>query len=130
MKQAVVDRENFVNDERLRKEERLLKRPQFVETRRRGKRAAGRSVVVYARPTSLGHPRLGLTVSRKVGNAVVRNRWKRRLRDIFRRSKTDIGSLDVVIIVKGGRRLPDYDRLSSDVLKTIDRAARVARRSE
>ena len=41
-------------------------------------------IVVFVRPNDLGHPRLGLSVGKRVGNAVTRNAVKRRLRDAFR----------------------------------------------
>lgn len=45
--------------------------------------------------------RLGLSVSRRVGNAVVRNRWKRRLRDVFRRLRPQLpAGLDLVVVVR------------------------------
>lgn len=115
-------------DERFRKSERLRKRYQFLHARRRGRRAEGRWVVVYAVANDVGHPRLGVTASRRVGNAVVRNRWKRRLRDIFRRSKERFGaSFDVVIIVKHSRQMPEFDALRRDVYKAVDRATGAGR---
>ena len=58
--------------------------------------------VVVVRPTPDGDgSRLGVTVSRKVGNAVVRNRVKRRIREWFRRDRSAIGpGLDLVVIAR------------------------------
>ena len=61
--------------------------------------------VVLVRPTPAGGSasRLGVTVSRKVGNAVVRNRIKRRIREWFRRDRSAIGpGLDLVVIARAG----------------------------
>lgn len=115
---------NDEGDERFGKAYRLLKRPQFLHARRRGRRAEGRFIIVYAVANDVGHPRLGVTASRKVGNAVVRNRWKRRLREIFRCGKQHFGDHhDVVIIIKGGRRsMPEFKALERDVYKAVRRA--------
>ena len=107
--------------------DRLLDSRDFRRVLRRGKRRADRDVVVVAcaRPDSqrgsspdprseraapAAHPsgtRLGITASRKVGNAVVRNRFKRRVREWFRENR---GFLDpntdfVVIARRSGARL-------------------------
>lgn len=119
----MADEPDFGGDERFRKSERLLKRPQFLHARRNGVRRQGRWVVVYAVANDAGRPRIGLTVSGRVGNAVVRNRWKRRLREIFRRNKHRFGPhCDHVIIVKSGGKQPPFDRLKDDVLRTVERA--------
>src|SRR5215213_3111430 len=58
-------------------------------------------VTVYARPNDLGHPRLGLSVSRKVGTAVRRNRIRRLLRESFRLMQHDFPrGYDLVIVVR------------------------------
>lgn len=115
--------EEWPDDEKFRSAERLKKRPQFLRARRNGWRQQGRRVIVYVVANDAGHPRLGVTVSRRVGNAVVRNRWKRRLREIFRRGKHHFGdSHDVVIIAKAGAELPPFDQLREDVYQTVRRA--------
>ena len=110
------------DDQRFRPVERLRKRPQFLRARRRGIRREGRHVIINLVGNDCGHPRLGVTVSRRVGNAVVRNRYKRRLREIFRLHKRQFGEAhDVVIIVKAGAN-PTFDELKRDVLSTVRRA--------
>jgi ribonuclease P protein component len=55
-------------------------------------------VRMYGAANDLGHPRLGLTVSRRVGGATTRNVWKRALREAFRLAQHDLPNCDVVCI--------------------------------
>jgi ribonuclease P protein component len=58
-------------------------------------------LTAYARQAGLGHARLGISIGRKVGNAVVRNRIKRRLREAFRLNRHRWGvSCDLVLVVR------------------------------
>src|SRR4051812_9570495 len=73
-------------------------------------------VTVYARPNDLGHPRLGLSVSRKVGTAVRRNRIRRLLREAVRLMQHDLPSgYDLVVVVRPHEPLllADYQRALS-----------------
>lgn len=115
-------------DERFRKSERLTRRSQFLETRRAGRRAEGRWVILYLVPNDLGFARIGLTASKKVGNAPVRNRWKRRLREIFRHQKALFSSYDLVVIIKRGNKEPSFEALQSDLLKTLGKGQRFLER--
>ncbi len=65
--------------------------------------------------------RLGLTASRKVGNAVVRNRAKRRLREVVRQclGEKELAGLDVVLIAKTAATTCDFMRMKEDFLKGL-----------
>lgn len=56
--------------------------------------------LVFCWRTSPGHSRLGMSVSRRAGNAVVRNSYKREIREWFRGSKSELENLDLHIIVR------------------------------
>src|SRR5829696_5887233 len=58
-------------------------------------------LTAYAMPNPLGHPRLGMSVSRKVGNAVRRNRIRRLIRESFRLLQHDLPQgYDLVVVVR------------------------------
>ena len=89
----------------LRRADRLRSRKDFVRVQREGRRRSSRCFVVLMAPRFQGEPgqrpRLGVTASRKVGNAVVRNRVKRGIREWFRRSQDRLPrSQDVVVIAR------------------------------
>jgi ribonuclease P protein component len=81
---------------------RLRARAEFVGVQKSGRRVSGRFVTLIGLPNTLGADRLGIVASKRVGGAVVRNRAKRRLREIFRRDQSSraLRSLDVVAIAR------------------------------
>jgi ribonuclease P protein component len=82
-------------------------------------------LMVYAKPNDLGHPRLGMSVSRKVGNAVRRNRIRRLLREAFRHMQHDFPrGYDLVVVVRAHKplMLADYQRLLSGVVVKLHNA--------
>jgi len=98
---------------RFRRSDRLLDSRDFRRVLRRGRRRASAELVVVttelrrnvkdtdALEISQNRGRLGITTSRKVGNAVVRNRFKRRLRAWFRANRSDLpGEVDLVVIAR------------------------------
>lgn len=67
-------------------------------------------------PSSILYPRFGITVSKRVGNAVVRNKLKRRLRDILRHQKQNLpANFDFVLIAKPGAGQAHFADISSEV---------------
>ena len=106
---------------RFRPAVRLASHVEFRAVQQCGRRVAARYVTLIGRPNDRGCDRLGIIASRKVGPAVVRNRAKRRLREIFRHGEPDRATqsgrrpFDVVMIVR--RELADapYAAVSADV---------------
>src|SRR4029079_18989745 len=81
-------------------------------------------LVANVRENGLAYPRLGLSVSRKVGNAVTRNRWKRILREAFRLSREKLpAGIDLVLRPKRGAE-PDLHAILAGLPKLAERAAR------
>jgi ribonuclease P protein component len=103
---------------------RRLRRPQEFEAVRtaRAVKNAG-PLRIAARPGRLPHHRLGLVVSRRAGNAVVRNRIKRMLREAFRGLQHDLpGGYDLVVGVRAHEpaALADYRRWIAEAVGQLD----------
>jgi ribonuclease P protein component len=86
---------------RFPKQARLLRASEFERVFDDRNSASDAWIVLYGAANELGHARMGLTVSRRVGGAVVRNRWKRLLREAFRMTQSDLWPLDLVCVVRG-----------------------------
>lgn len=66
-----------------------------------------------------GRPRLGITVTRRVGGAVKRNRAKRLIREIFRRHKSELMNVDIVVNGRSGLPNADFHRLRMEFLTRL-----------
>ncbi len=105
---------------------RLLRPAEFRDVFDHGRSASDRWIIVYARPRAAGGPpRLGLVVGRRFGRAHLRNAWKRRMREAFRRSRAALPpSHDLVVLpARPGAVPPDREARESRV-RTAGRAAR------
>ena len=88
-------------DERLTPGERIRSKKDFETLYRIGRRYRGRHFHLVYHANAFGFPRMAVVVSRKVGNAVQRNRIKRRIRTLFRRNKAlFMKPMDVILIAK------------------------------
>ena len=94
----------------------------FRRTYNRGKTAADSRLAIYVRRNGQRHNRLGFTVSTKVGNAVVRNRVRRRLREIYRLNEDRLRSgFDVVVVARMRAADSRYHQLEKSFLKLADK---------
>jgi len=83
------------------KKERVRRRKDYLNIYKRGRRIHSDNFTVILSPNPSGEKRLGIAVSKKVGNAVKRNRIKRLLKEFFRLNKDQLpDSKDMVIIAK------------------------------
>ncbi len=90
-----------MSDHRFPKALRVVKDADFTRSMRRGGCAADGTLVVFALPRahdSDSATRLGVTIPKKTGNAVVRNQWKRLIRESFRTQRTSIPTgFDIIV---------------------------------
>jgi ribonuclease P protein component len=108
---------------------RIAARRDFTATYDAGRKLHGRLVVVFARPAQ-GEGRLGITATRKVGGAVVRNRARRRVREVYRRWRAagpaGAAGVEVVVNVTARAARAPYGTLRDELVALLDRAARAA----
>lgn len=108
---------------------RLRHGAEFARAYARRASASDGVLLVFVCENTLDHPRLGLSVSRKVGGAVTRNRWKRILREAFRLSHDRLPqSIDVVVIPRAGAEVQLAPAIESLVQLTKRAAKRLARK--
>lgn len=107
----------------MKREHRLAGRDRFEEIRRHGKCWTHRLLVVCILPNDLPSSRFGFSVSRRVGGAVVRNRVRRRLREILRlRLSTIAPGWDVVLIARPPIAQAEYRQMENAVERVIAQA--------
>jgi ribonuclease P protein component len=101
-------------DQRLRRRERVTDAADFRRAFERRRAVSDAWLVVHGRPTGLDHPRLGVTVPRKVARrAVQRNRIKRVLREAFRRQKEAFApGVDLIVVPRSADLTAEQARAS------------------
>jgi ribonuclease P protein component len=110
--------------QRLGRSERLRKRSGFLAVQECGRRASGRTLVLYALERKKEETQkaacFGITVSRKVGTAVVRNRVKRWVRESYRRLlDAKPSGVDVVVIAKPSAAGSSYQATAAELRKLL-----------
>ena len=111
--------------------QRLRSSRQFEAVYSRGTRVHNSTLVLYGLLNNLGYPRLGITVSRKIGKAVVRNRVKRRIREIFRtRLQASRPGIDLVVNAKRPIVAAPYLLIRKELQDSLTRLTRVLCKSQ
>ena len=87
---------------KLPKAARLRRRHEFVAVQERGTRLYSAELLVLKGPTCTDRPRIGITVSSKLANAVGRNQIKRWVREAYREVQAELPPVDLVVIARKG----------------------------
>ena len=120
----------MARDARFLKREHLRLRRDFARVLGGKCKAADAVLVVYAARNDLTYSRIGISVSKRLGNSVRRHNVKRRVREAFRKNKTDLpGGLDVVCVARPAAAVAGVD-VAASLRKLIVKAARQCPRSE
>ena len=109
----------------VRPPERLKRRAEFLRVAGKGRRAAVHGLVLQALSRGDDKPvRIGFTVTKKVGNAVVRNRTKRRLREVTRllMRENPVRGVDLVMIGRDATRTRPFALLLDDARRALVKA--------
>lgn len=100
------------------KQYRLLRRLEFQRVYKQGQRRSASLCTVFYRPNGLPGTRLGITVPKRIGTAVARNRIKRRIREVFRLHRTELpGGWDLVLNPRSGAATVAFPVLERELLR-------------
>lgn len=89
----------------------------FREIYRTGKSYANKYLIMYVKKNDTGNNRIGISVSKKVGNSVVRHRITRLIRESYRLSEDSfLSGLDIVVVARVGVREKNYSEIESALL--------------
>ena len=109
--------------------ERIRRRPEFERAYNEGARVSGRFMTVFLLGNGRQTPRFGVAATRKLGNAVERNRAKRLARELFRRHKIAAG-YDIVIVPRREMLDAPFATLEADYDRALERRVRRHRAAE
>ena len=104
----------------MRAETTVKENHEFRRIYRKGRSAVSPCMVVYCQKNRQGRSRLGVTVSTKLGKAVVRNRVRRRLREIYRLHREEMKpGYDVIVVARVRAAHTAYQRLEQAYLAAM-----------
>ncbi len=97
--------------------ETLKRNEDFREIYRTGKSFANKYLIMYVKKNDLNRNRLGISVSKKVGNSVIRHRITRLIRESYRLSEDSFfRGLDIIVVARVGAKDKNYSEIESALL--------------
>jgi len=99
---------------------RLMRRAEYDAVYREGRRRSSREFTLFLRPNGLDSSRFGWSIKKALGNAVRRNRIRRRLREIVRLHRQEIApGWDIVIHPRSSAATAEFSALQAELLKLM-----------
>jgi len=124
----VEQRADARGPEALPKPKRLAKRREFLRIYETGRKIFSRYAVLFFAANDLAHSRIGITTTKKIGKAIVRNRLKRWTREVYRRQRApldlDVLRLDIVVNVKPTAADAAFHEFRDDLARALRRIAK------
>ena len=103
-----------------KKKYRVKKEREFQKVFEEGASFANRKFVVYRlEPSGQKHFRVGLSVGKKVGNAVARNQVKRQIRAVLQELKTELPPIDFIVIARPATKDLPHDEMRSNLIHVL-----------
>ena len=103
---------------------RLVRRVEYDAVYREGRRRSSREFAVFLRPNGMELSRFGWSIKKALGNAVRRNRMRRRIREILRLHRQEIApGWDIVIHPRSTVATAEFSALAEELLKLMPRTA-------
>lgn len=100
---------------------RIKKHAEFQKVISEGSLERGNSFYLYSLSNAFGYTRIGISVPKKSGNAVIRNRIKRQIRAICALNNNYTKSLDLVLIVRKNYNINDFESTKDELLNLFEK---------
>ncbi len=101
----------------MKQSEALRSNEEFKEIYRTGKSYANKYLIMYVKRNDTGRNRIGISVSKKVGNSVIRHRITRLIRESYRLSEDSfLNGLDIVVVARAGAKGREFNEIESALL--------------
>jgi ribonuclease P protein component len=104
----------------MKNSETLKDNEDFKEIYRSGKSFANKYLIMYVKKNNYEYNRIGISVSKKVGNSVVRHRLTRLIRESYRLSEDNfISGLDIIVVARVSAKGKDYSEIESALFHLV-----------
>jgi len=108
----------------LHKDLRISRGKEYSYLYKNGRRISGRYIIVFVKENQLAHNRFGIVTSKKIGNAIIRNRAKRQIREVIRKNLNNLQpGYDVVVVARYNMKETIFELIEKDFLRLMRKAS-------